>query len=154
MIHIAQSSLRHISERFNQRKSAIGLADDSVGELLDHGGMSNIYRIVDGSGHTNYVLRVSEEHKSSYSNDIFNVRELEILSELKKNSQPHVVQYLDAFVVDLPEQPRYYCAVMKFLCTLKQYRVSGDGVEIAVRLGCDFLPLLQSFSDFFSVISA
>ena len=147
MIHVMQSSLNQITEIFNGRKSAIGLSDYSVGEIFDHGGMSNIYRIIDASGNTDYVLRVSEEHKSSYSNNIFNVREIEILRELKKNSQPHVVQYLDAFVVDIPGQPRYYCAVMKFLCTLKQYRVKGDGVEIAVRLGCDFLPLLQSFME-------
>ena len=147
MIHVMQSSLNQITEIFNGRKSAIGLSDYSVGEIFDHGGMSNIYRIIEASGNTDYVLRVSEEHKSSYSNNIFNVREIEILRELKKNSQPHVVQYLDAFVVDIPGQPRYYCAVMKFLCTLKQYRVKGDGVEIAVRLGCDFLPLLQSFME-------
>ena len=109
--------------------------------------MSNIYTVSDGSGDADYVLRVSEEHKSPYSNDIFNERELKILQELKKNSQPHVVQYLDAFVANIPGYPRYYCAVMKFLSTLKQYRVKGDGVEIAVRLGSDFLPLLQSFTD-------
>ena len=40
-----------------------------------------------------------------------------------------------------------YWAVMKCLCSLKQYRIGGDGVEIAVRLGCDFLPLLQSCVD-------
>ena len=72
---------------------------------------------------------------------------MEILSELKKNSQPHVVQYLDAFVADNPGHPRYYCSVMKFLSTLKKYQLNGDGVEIAVRLACDFLPLLQSFME-------
>ena len=147
MIHITPSSLNQITEIFNRRKKAIGLESYSVGELLDHGGMSNVYRLIGSDGSTDYVLRVSEEHKSSYSNDIFNVREMEILRELKKNSQPHVVQYLDAFVADIPGQPRYYCAVMKFLRTLKQYRVQGDGVEIAVRLGCDFLPLLQSLME-------
>ena len=147
MIHITPSSLNQITEIFNRRKKAIGLESYSVGELLDHGGMSNVYRLIGSEGNTDYVLRVSEEHKSSYSHDIFNVREMEILRELKKNSMPHVVQYLDAFVVDLPGQPRYYCSVMKFLRTLKQYRVQGDGVEIAVRLGCDFLPLLQSLME-------
>ena len=147
MIHITPSSLNQITEIFNRRKKAIGLESYSVGELLDHGGMSNVYRLIGSEGNTDYVLRVSEEHKSSYSHDIFNVREMEILRELKKNSMPHVVQYLDAFVVDLPGEPRYYCSVMKFLRTLKQYRVQGDGVEIAVRLGCDFLPLLQSLME-------
>ena len=147
MIHLTQSSLNQITDIFNRRKKAIGLENYAVGELLDHGGMSNVYRLTDSAGVTDYVLRVSEERKSSYSNDIFNVREMEILRELKKNSMPHVVQYLDAFIVDIPGQPRYYCSVMKFLCTLKQYRVQGDGVEIAVRLGCDFLPLLQSFME-------
>ena len=147
MIHIIPSSLNQITEIFNKRKKAIGLEKYSVGELLDHGGMSNVYRLTDSKGNTDYVLRVSEEHKSSYSHDIFNVREMEILRELKKNSMPHVVQYLDAFVVDIPGEPRYYCSVMKFLRTLKQYRVQGDGVEIAVRLGCDFLPLLQSLME-------
>ena len=147
MIHLTQSSLHEITKLFNRRKKAIHLENYAVGELLDHGGMSNVYRLTDSAGVTDYVLRVSEERKSSYSNDIFNVREMEILRELKKNSMPHVVQYLDAFIVDIPGQPRYYCSVMKFLCTLKQYRVHGDGVEIAVRLGCDFLPLLQSFME-------
>ena len=147
MIHLTQLSLGEITQIFNRRKKAIGLESYSVGELLDHGGMSNVYRLTDSEGNTDYVLRVSEEHKSSYSNDIFNVREMEILRELKKNSMPHVVQYLDAFVVDIPGQPRYYCSVMKFLRTLKQYRAQGDGVEIAVRLGCDFLPLLQSLME-------
>ena len=147
MIHISPSTLDQITEVFNRRKQAIGLSEYSLGELFDHGGMSNIYRVVDAEGNTEFVLRVSEERKSSYSNDIYNVREMDILRELKKNSQPHVLQYLDAFVVDIPEEPRYYCAVMKFLCSLKQYRIGGDGVEIAVRLGCDFLPLLQSFVD-------
>ena len=147
MIHISPSTLDQITEVFNRRKQAIGLSEYSLGELFDHGGMSNIYRVVDAQGNTEFVLRVSEERKSSYSNDIYNVREMDILRELKKNSQPHVLQYLDAFVVDIPEEPRYYCAVMKFLCSLKQYRIGGDGVEIAVRLGCDFLPLLQSFVD-------
>ena len=147
MIHITQSALEQIIQMFNNRKSAVGLSEYSVGELLDHGGMSNIYRIIDGSGNTDYVLRISEEHKSSYSNDIFNVREMEILRELKRNRQPHVVQYIDAFVADIPGLPRYYCSVMKFLSTLKHYRVQDDGEEIVVRLGCDLLPLLQSFSD-------
>ena len=147
MLHITQPVMDQITDIFNRRKAAIGLSAYSVGELLDHGGMSNVYRINDSAGNTEYVLRVSEEHTSPYSNDVFNEREIRILQELKKNRQPHVVQFLDAFVADIPGQPRYYCAVMKFLCTLKQYRVSGDGVEIAVRLGCDFLPLLQSFSD-------
>ena len=147
MIHISPSTLDQITEVFNRRKQAIGLSEYSLGELFDHGGMSNIYRVVDAQSNTEFVLRVSEERKSSYSNDIYNVREMDILRELKKNSQPHVLQYLDAFVVDIPEEPRYYCAVMKFLCSLKQYRIGGDGVEIAVRLGCDFLPLLQSFVD-------
>ena len=147
MIHLTQASLHEITDIFNRRKKAIHLENYAVGELLDHGGMSNVYRLTDSAGVTDYVLRVSEERKSSYSNDIFNVREMEILRELKKNSMPHVVQYLDAFIVDIPGQPRYYCSVMKFLCTLKQYRVHGDGVEIAVRLGCDFLPLLQSFME-------
>ena len=147
MIHIAPSSLSQITKIFDSRKSSVGLSGYSLGELLDHGGMSNVYRIVDGSGKTRYVLRISEEHKSSYSNNIFNVREMEILQELKKNRQPHVVQYLDAFVVEIPGKPRYYCSVMKFLFTLSQYHVKDDGEEIAVRLGCDLLPLLQSFSD-------
>ena len=147
MIHITQSSLKEITEIFNRRKATIHLENYTVGELLDHGGMSNVYRLIDSDGSTDYVLRVSEERKSSYSNDIFNVREMEILSELKKNSQPHVVQYLDAFVADNPGHPRYYCSVMKFLSTLKKYQLNGDGVEIAVRLGCDFLPLLQSFME-------
>ena len=147
MIHVTQSAMGQITELFDKRKKAINLEKYKVGEILDHGGMSNIYSITDESGKADYVLRVSEEHKSPYSNDIFNVRELKILQELKKNSQPHVVQYLDAFTADVPGYPRYYCAVMKFLCTLTQYRVSGDGVEIAVRLGGDFLPLLQSFTD-------
>ena len=147
MIHVTQSAMNQIIDLFNRRKRAIGLDKYSVGDILDHGGMSNIYTVSDGSGDADYVLRVSEEHKSPYSNDIFNERELKILQELKKNSQPHVVQYLDAFVANIPGYPRYYCAVMKFLSTLKQYRVKGDGVEIAVRLGSDFLPLLQSFTD-------
>ena len=120
MIHIAPSSLSQITKIFDSRKSSVGLSGYSLGELLDHGGMSNVYRIVDGSGKTRYVLRISEEHKSSYSNNIFNVREMEILQELKKNRQPHVVQYLDAFVVEIPGKPRYYCSVMKFLFTLSQ----------------------------------
>ena len=147
MIHISQAALEQVTKIFDRRKAAVGLSGYTVGALLDQGSMSNVYRIVDQSGNTDYVLRVSEEHKSSYSNDIFNVREMEILRELKKSSQPHVVQYLDAFAIDIPGQPRYYCAVMKFLRTLKQYRVDGDGVEIAVRLGVDFLPLLQSFME-------
>ena len=147
MIHITQSSLKEITEIFNRRKATIHLENYTVGELLDHGGMSNVYRLIDSDGSTDYVLRVSEERKSSYSNDIFNVREMEILRELKKNSQPHVVQYLDAFVADNPGHPRYYCSVMKFLSTLKKYQLNGDGVEIAVRLACDFLPLLQSFME-------
>ena len=147
MIYVSQSVLGQITEIFEKRKKAIHLDNYYVGELFDHGGMSNIYRLIDQSGNSGYVLRVSEEHKSPYSNDIFNVRELKILQELKKNRQPHVVQYLDAFAVDAPGGQRYYCSVMKFLCTLKQYRVSGDGVEIAVRLGGDLLPLLQSFTD-------
>ena len=147
MIHITQSALGQITEIFNKRKKAIGLSKYSVGDIFDHGGMSNIYKLTDGADNADYVLRISEEHKSPYSNDIFNVRELKILQELKKNRQPHVVQYLDAFAVDVAGYPRYYCAVMKFLSTLKQYRVNGDGVEIAVRLGGDFLPLLQSFTD-------
>ncbi|MBQ1397165.1 MAG: hypothetical protein IIY89_01575, partial [Clostridia bacterium] len=98
MIHVTQSAMNQIIDLFNRRKRAIGLDKYSVGDILDHGGMSNIYTVSDGSGDADYVLRVSEEHKSPYSNDIFNERELKILQELKKNSQPHVVQYLDAFV--------------------------------------------------------
>ena len=118
MIHISQAALEQVTKIFDRRKAAVGLSGYTVGALLDQGSMSNVYRIVDQSGNTDYVLRVSEEHKSSYSNDIFNVREMEILRELKKSSQPHVVQYLDAFAIDIPGQPRYYCAVMKFLRTL------------------------------------
>ena len=147
MLHISQESFDEIIRLFNRRKATVGLSDYSVGKIIDHGGMSNVYGLTDSSGKTDYVLRISEEHKSPYSNDIFNERELRILYELKKYSQPHVVQYLDAFVADMPGEPRYYCSVMKFLCTLKHYRVKGDGVEIAVRLGGDFLPLLQSFTD-------
>lgn len=147
MISISPQVLKQITDRFNNRKKAIGLSGYNVKEMIGQGGSANVYRVSGRVGSPEYVLRISEELKSSYSSDVYNMRELNILQELKKNSQPHVVQYLDAFVVDIPGQPRYYCAVMKFLLNLKRYRVNGDGVEIAVRLGCDFLPLLQSFMD-------
>ena len=78
MIHVTQSAMNQIIDLFNRRKRAIGLDKYSVGDILDHGGMSNIYRLIDQSGNSGYVLRVSEEHKSPYSNDIFNVRELKM----------------------------------------------------------------------------
>ena len=147
MLSISSSALKQITEIFNKRKKAIGLSGYTVRKMIGQGGSANVYLVSGRSDSTEYVLRVSAELKSPYSHDIFNVREMEILSELKKNSQPHVVQYIDAFDVDLPDCPRYYCAVMKRLIPLSKYRLSDDGEEIAVRLGSDFLPLLQSFMD-------
>ena len=136
-----------ITDMFNRRKKAIGLAGYTIREMMGQGGSANVYRITGRAGSPDYVIRISEEQKSSYSNDVYNLRELNILQELKRISQPHVVQYIDAFVVDIPGCPRYYCAVMKLLVPLNKYRLAGDGVEIAVRLGSDLLPLLQSFAD-------
>lgn len=147
MITITQDVFKKITDIFNSRKKAIGLSGYTVREMIGQGGSANVYRLTGRAGSPDYVLRISEEQKSSYSNDIFNMREIEILQELKKDSLPHVVQYFDAFVVDIPGCPRYYCAVMKLLVPLNTYRLAGDGVEIAVRLGSDLLPLLQSFAD-------
>ena len=147
MLHITQPVMDQITDTFNSRKKAIGLSGYTVGEMIGQGGTANVYRLSGHAGSPDYVLRISEEVKSPYSNDIFNMREMEILRELKRYGQPHVVQYLDAFVVDIPGCPRYYCAVMKRLIPLNKYRLAGDGTEIAVRLGSDLLPLLQSFAD-------
>ena len=147
MITITPFVLKQITDMFNRRKKAIGLAGYTIREMMGQGGSANVYRITGRAGSPDYVIRISEEQKSSYSNDVYNLRELNILQELKRISQPHVVQYIDAFVVDIPGCPRYYCAVMKLLVPLNKYRLAGDGVEIAVRLGSDLLPLLQSFAD-------
>ena len=147
MISITQSVCKQITEIFNRRKRAIGLSGYAVGELIGQGGSANVYRISGRAGSPDYVLRISEEQRSPYSNDVYNLRELDILQELRRISQPHVVQYVDAFIADIPGCPRYYCAVMKRLVPLNKYRIAADGVEIAVRLGSDLLPLLQSFAD-------
>lgn len=147
MISITLPALKHITDVFNRRKKAIGLSGYTVREMIGQGGSANVYRLTGHTGSPDYVLRISAEQRSSYSQDIFNIREMDILQELKKDSLPHVVQYMDAFAVDVPGCPRYYCAVMKLLIPLNQYRLAGDGVEIAVRLGSDLLPLLQSFAD-------
>ncbi len=145
---ISPENKKIVAEYFDKRKKAIGLSKYSVGEAFAHGGMAIVYELKTRSGHVDYVLRVSQEQQSPYSNDIFNVREVDILKELKRRRQPNVVLYLDAFIVDIPGQPIYYCSVMKKLiplnsgsCDKRDYR------EIAVRLGNDFLPLLQLFAD-------
>ena len=50
MIHVTQSAMGQITELFDKRKKAINLEKYKVGEILDHGGMSNIYSITDESG--------------------------------------------------------------------------------------------------------
>ena len=147
MINIAPAEYKQITDMFNRRRKAIGLSGYTAGEMIGHGGSACVYRLAGRSGKPDYVLRISEEQTSPYSNDVYNLRELNILQEMRRISQPHVVQYIDAFDVDLPDCPRYYCAVMKRLIPLSKYRLSDDGEEIAVRLGSDFLPLLQSFMD-------
>ena len=64
MLHISQESFDEIIRLFNRRKATVGLSDYSVGKIIDHGGMSNVYGLTDSSGKTDYVLRISEEHKS------------------------------------------------------------------------------------------
>ena len=147
MIQINEKALKQITDIFNKRKKEIGLSKYFVGEMFAQGGMANVYKLSTRMGKTEYVLRVSMEHRSPYSKDIFNEREINILGELKRIRQPHVVQYLDAFVTDIPGSPRYYCSVMKLLTPLSDYMKKGEYPEIAVRLGNDLLPLLQSLSD-------
>ena len=147
MINIAPAEYKQITDMFNRRRKAIGLSGYTAGEMIGHGGSACVYRLAGRSGKPDYVLRISEEQTSPYSNDVYNLRELNILQEMRRISQPHVVQYIDAFIVDIPGSPRYYCSVMKRLIPLNKYRMEGDGAEIAVRLGSDLLPLLQSFAD-------
>lgn len=145
---ISPENKKIVAEYFDKRKKAIGLSKYSVGEAFAHGGMAIVYELKTRSGHVDYVLRVSQEQQSPYSNDIFNVREVDILKELKRRRQPNVVFYLDAFVVDIPGQTQYFCSVMKKLIPLNSgYCDKRDYREIAVRLGNDFLPLLQSLAD-------
>lgn len=145
---ISPENKKIVAEYFDKRKKAIGLSKYSVGEAFAHGGMAIVYELKTRSGHVDYVLRVSQEQQSPYSNDIFNVREVNILKELKRRRQPNVVLYLDAFVVDIPGQQQYFCSVMKKLIPLNSgYCDKRDYREIAVRLGNDFLPLLQSLAD-------
>ena len=146
-ISVLPETLKQIASIFNTRKKKIYLSKYSVGNLIAQGGMANVYELKTRFGQADYVLRVSEEQKSPYSQDIFNVREMDILRELKRIRQPHVVQYLDAFIVDIPGQPRYYCAVMKKLIPLITNYAKQDYTKIAVMLGNDLLPLLQSLVD-------
>ncbi len=146
-ISVLPETLKQIASIFNTRKKKIYLSKYSVGNLIAQGGMANVYELKTRFGQADYVLRVSEEQKSPYSQDIFNVREMDILRELKRIRQPHVVQYLDAFIVDIPGQPRYYCSVMKKLIPLITNYEKQDYTKIAVMLGNDLLPLLQSLVD-------
>ncbi len=149
MRQITESELKQIKTEFNKRKKNIGLSGYNIGEYLTEGGTAKIYLVKNSFSLKQYVIRISEEIQSPYSDESYNEREVRIQEELKRSNQPHIVSYLDSFMVKATGPYHitpYYCAIMELLIPLKKTR-GGDGREIAVRLGNDLLPLLQTLWD-------
>ena len=149
MEQLTPSEEKQIRTEFNKKKKGIGLSGYSVGEYLTEGKTAKIYTVRSSFSLKQYVLRVSEEIPAG-TGESYNQRELHILNDLMRSHQAHIVDYVGSFVAKVTGPYRVrtlYCAVMEYLIPLRKLRSVGDNREIAVRLGNDLLPLLQTLWD-------
>ena len=139
-------SLTLVRKEFDRLKGSNGYSEYEIGEYIDSGGYARVYAVnpLRGNGEK-YALRISDV--SSDENNGKNERETEAVKRLMARGQKHIVYFLMNFTVETTygeERHTLYCTLMPFLCSLLKYENKADDIEIAVRLGNDLLPLLQT----------
>ena len=139
-------SLTLVRKEFDRLKGSNGYSEYEIGEYIDSGSYSRVYAVnpLRGNGEK-YALRISDV--SSDENNGKNERETQAVKRLMARGQKHIVNYLMNFTVETTygeERHTLYCTLMPFLCSLLKYENKADDIEIAVRLGNDLLPLLQT----------
>ena len=139
-------SLTLVRKEFDRLKGSNGYSEYVIGEYIDSGGYARVYAVnsLRGNGEK-YALRISDV--SSDENNGKNERETEAVKRLMARGQKHIVYFLMNFTVETTygeERHTLYCTLMPFLCSLLKYENKADDIEIAVRLGNDLLPLLQT----------
>ena len=139
-------SLTLVRKEFDRLKGSNGYSEYEIGEYIDSGGYARVYAVnpLRGNGEK-YALRISDV--SSDENNGKNERETQAVKRLMARGQKHIVYFLMNFTVETTygeERHTLYCTLMPFLCSLTKYKNKADDIEIAVRLGNDLLPLLQT----------
>ena len=139
-------SLTLVRKEFDRLKGSNGYSEYVIGEYIDSGGYARVYAVnsLRGNGEK-YALRISDV--SSDENNGKNERETQAVKRLMARGQKHIVYFLMNFTVETTygeERHTLYCTLMPFLCSLLKYENKADDIEIAVRLGNDLLPLLQT----------
>ena len=139
-------SLTLVRKEFDRLKGSNGYSEYEIGEYIDSGGYARVYAVnpLRGNGEK-YALRISDV--SSDENNGKNERETQAVKRLMARGQKHIVYFLMNFTVETTygeERHTLYCTLMPFLCSLLKYENKADDIEIAVRLGNDLLPLLQT----------
>ena len=140
-------SLELVKKEFDRLKESNDYQNYTIGEYIDSGGYARVYAVnpLHGEKGKKYALRIADVNTDE--NDGKNERETEAVKKLMAFGQKHIVNYLMSFTVETTygeESHTLYCTLMPFLCPLSKNKTKTDDIEIALRLGNDLLPLLQT----------
>ena len=141
-----EGSLRLVRKEFDRLKMGGKYQDYVIGEYIDSGSFARVYAVNPlNGGKKKYALRIADEKDEECVDK--HKREIETVRQLMRKGQGHIVAYLMDFSVETTygeETHVLYCTLMPFLSPLSKYKSRSDDLEIAVRLGNDLLPLLQT----------
>ena len=143
-------SLQLIIKEFNRRKKDTVFKNFRITDYIDSGRYARVYAVEGFFGHKfggkpsgrKYALRISDDDRSEKDAQK-NLRELGAVRQLMRDGQKHIVEYLMYFSVET-EFGTKFCTLMPYLSTLSKYENTADDLELAVRCGCDLLPLLHT----------
>ena len=149
-----EGSLMLVINEFNRCKKGTDYKNYRITDYIDSGRFARVYAVEGFFGGMigeklggkksgkKLALRITDDDRSEQDVQK-NLRELSAVKQLMSDGQKHIVEYLMNFTVET-EFGLKYCSLMPFLSTLSKYRNTADDVELAVRCGCDLLPLLQT----------
>ena len=138
--------LRAVADQFDRLKQGEGYGNYVIGDYIDSGGFARVYAVnpLRGGG-VKYALRIADERDNE--NELKHQREMNAVKSLMAEGQKHIVESLMNFTAETTfgeEKHTLYCTLMPFLSPLSKIQSKSDDQEIAVRLGNDLLPLLQT----------
>ena len=123
-------SLQLIIKEFNRRKKDTVFKNFRITDYIDSGRYARVYAVEGFFGRKfggkpsgrKYALRISDDDRS------------------EKDAQKNLRE-LGAVETEFGTK---FCTLMPYLSTLSKYENTADDLELAVRCGCDLLPLLHT----------
>lgn len=146
-INAINKALKKLEDPFKNAK---------VGERIASGGQAAVYFLNTKSSKSKYVIKISTDAKGLSKIINFNNEFFELCEERKKSGKERIddlflkiERYFDVAIKFQKNNYILYCTIEKFHSCLNDYKATEtnptrDDLEIAIRLGADFLTLLSA----------